>query len=303
MSTTKNNHYIPCAWSAYWNFEFLEKRRLQKSEKGARRNIKIFCLNLRADKLLNQKTEKVFVQKEAGIAILTKENVLDYCKRTHPNDLEEMEEYFKNNPSDLKLDFENHFTNFEQSYLPILEKVITEGRIDNIAEKTILSMFVYFQITVNYNYLNLIEKIYKENKWAKFEVFLSMKNAVSNPDSFIKLILPILSSKWKLYKVSKHLFPLGDVPILQGSGRILAPLCPDLLLDINLKHRVSDKDICEHKSYLPFYRYSSFKKRIIKQSSREIIFGNEELLRKWKNSKRYKKRFEEIKKFTNNGYK
>ncbi len=251
---------------------------------------------------MNQKTEKVFVEKEAGIAILTKENVLNYCKRTYPDELEQMEEYFKNNPSDLILDFENHFTNFEQSYLPILEKVITEGRIDNIAEKTVLSMFVYFQITVNYNYLNYIEKIFGENNWAKFEVFLSMKNAVSGPNSFIKLVLPILSSKWRLYKVSKYLFPLCDVPILQESGRILAPLCPDMLLDINLKNKVSDKDICEHKTHLPFYKYYLFKKRAIKQSSREIIFGEEELLRKWKSSRRYKKRLEKIKTFANKGY-
>jgi len=66
-------------------------------------------------------------------------------------------------------------------------------------------------------------------------------------------------------------------------------------LEVDLKKTVSDKDVCEHKTGLMFYKYYEFKKRTIENSSREIIFGNEKLLLSWQKSRIFKNHLTRIK--------
>lgn len=286
MPITKKNHYNPCFWSAYWNFDYYKAKSNGINLKA--REQKVFTLNLNSNKIIVQKTEQIFFEKNAGLADLTKEEVLSYCKRVKLDEYDNMKNYFDNNPEDTVLDFENHFTGFENLYSTELENTILSASIPDISMKTILSFFIITQLLRNHNTLNHTFLEYKNQNKAKFEVFLDLKNTFSDRNQLLNLIAPFFSSKWTLYKIRNYELPLSDSPLLIRPFHIMIALAPDLLLEIDLKTKVKPADICEYQEYIPFDKYKEFYKRTIENSTREIIFGDEETLSTIKNSEIYK---------------
>jgi len=286
---TIKNHYIPCFWTAFWNSEYLEKTREKLLIDIKPRKVEVYSLNLKADCIFKNKTENVFFEKKAGTAELTRDNVLDYCRRTSPDKLDGLIEYFEKNSSDVLLDFENHFTEFENLWKPTLQNVIINRKISNLEEKTYLSFFIFFQIIRNHNHLGQAVKHFQDKGMAKFEVFLNLKDTISNPKRLMELILPYLTSEWKLYNTTEYNFPISDNPILIRPMHIIFPLAPDMLLEIDLKKKVSENNICINYNILSPLKYNEMKKRTIENSSREIVFCNKKLLEQMKKSSVYKK--------------
>ncbi len=293
MNVTDKNHYNPCFWTAYWNPEYLDKKRSHIKATDARNQV-VSSLNLKSNKILRLKTKNVFYDKGAGIATITQENVLDYCKREIPDEHDQLEKYYLENPSELTLDFENHFTLFEGHYKPSLEYAIHNQNIDSIQHKTILSFFIFIQLIRNHNHLSDAVRVFNLNNKAKFELFISLKHTLSSTEGLMNLLLPFIFSKWTLYKSTEGKFPLSDNPVLVRTFNIQLPLAPDLLLEVNLNKKVSENDICTLKDTISFLKYREFKKRSIKNSSREIVFARDDLLEKWQNSRTYKNHLKEI---------
>ena len=295
MTITKRNHYNPCFWTAYWNYEYFNNKIEKKDIYQKPREQLVYSLNLKSNEIIIQKTEKVFFEKGAGLADLSKDDVLKYCQKNQPEKYEEMVEYFEKEPSAVLIDFENHFTEFENLYKSVLENTIIHASIPDISIKTSLSYFLLIQLIRNHYTLNQTISQYEFLGKAKFEVFMDIKNAVSDSDHLLKLIMPFLSSKWTLYKTRRYKFPLSYNPVLIRPFHIMIALAPNLMLEIDLKQKVSVEEICEHKDIMPFHKYAEFKKRTIENSSREIIFGNDQLLLIWKKTKTYKDHLSRIK--------
>ncbi|MBI2279198.1 MAG: DUF4238 domain-containing protein [Bacteroidetes bacterium] len=295
MSVTINNHYNPCFWTAFWNTSYLNQKRANKKPNKKPREQEIYSLNLKSGKLLPSKTQNVFYQKKANLASINQKEGLDYCKRTSTEMYDNIKSYYEEHPeSSYFIDFENHFTAYENLYKDHLENVITKQKIETIEEKTILSFFILIQIIRNHNHLKMAKNYFSINNQAYFEVLLDMRHTLSNSDRLMNLISPFVSSAWKLYKVNNEKFPLSDNPVLIRPFHILLPLAPDLLLEINLKRKVPDNKICSLRKGISFFLYKEFKKRTIKNSSIEIVFGNRDLLEKWQKSKLFKKHQEHI---------
>lgn len=294
LEITEKNHYNPCFWTAFWNFDYLQNKRKGSLSNDKPRDQKIFSLNLKSNKILSLKTRNVFVEKGAGLAVIKKEDALSFYKRMHPQKLEELKEYYKTNPSELILDFENHFTGFENLYKEPLERAIINGTINCIEDKVFLSFFIMIQVIRNHNHLKGMEFLFESIGQKKFEMFYNLKHTLSDTNELMKLIEPFFVSKWVVYKTSDFKFPLSDNPVLIRPLHILIPLGPDLLLEIDLKKKVSVSNFCTAKHGIPFWTYLKFRKRTIENSSREIIFGEASILARWQKSRLYKKHLEKM---------
>ncbi|MDQ3190672.1 MAG: DUF4238 domain-containing protein [Bacteroidota bacterium] len=289
MNLTIKNHYIPCFWTAFWNPDYLNSKRNGNNAIDSPREIKIFALNLKSNKIIEQKTKKVFFEKGAGIDNLTKEDLYAAHKRAYPEKYKVENNYFEKYPSGLTFDFESHFTSFEESYKTTLEKAIVNCKIENIIDKFSISMFVFFQTKMNHNSFNKMESLYKSKNLTKLEMFLHLKQTLSQPETLKEITDPFLKAEWSLYKTKKEIFPMSDNPVLFRPKHVFLPLAPDLLLEINLNNSVSPDNICTNYEHLPFFKYREFKKRTIENSSREIVFGKQNLLKNWQNSDTYKR--------------
>ncbi len=289
MPITKDNHYNPCFWTAYWNSEYYFKKKNDPNFKGKAREQVIFSLNLKSNKILSTKVDNVFYEKGSGIARITKKEMLDYCKRNVPSEYQDVSDYYEKNPQDTFIDFENHFTGIENVIRDVLESIIKTRNIKDISDKTYLSFIIFFQILRNHNTLKEFENYFDSKSLPKFELFINLKNTLSSNEAIWGLILPILSSKWTLYRLKRNRLPLSDNPVLIRPLHIFMALAPDLLIEIDLKKKVSVDNICKISNNLSLLKLREFKKRTITNSSREIIFGDSRLLEKWQKSSAYKK--------------
>jgi hypothetical protein len=294
MNITKKNHYNPCFWTAYWNYEYYSQKLKNIEIKQKAREQKVVTLNLKSDIIIIQKTGQIFFEKNAGIADLFKDNILRFCQRSFPQKYDNLVQYFDKEPDNAIIDFENHFTEYENLYKSELEKTIITASIPNISVKTSLSFFLLTQLIRNHYSFNQIISLYESQVKSKFEFFIDIHNNFSNRDQLLKLLWPFLSSKWVLYKTSSYKFPLSDNPLLIRPFHIMIALAPDLMLEIDLKEKFGIEMICEYKDRISFHKYEEFKKRTIENSSKEIIFGNEQLLLILQKSKTYKNHLSKI---------
>lgn len=242
------------------------------------RNTKIFVLNLRSNKILFQKTDNVFFEKKAGIAKITRAEALEYCRQFFPGQYEELRSYYDKNPSDLIMDFENHFTGLEDSYKDSLEELIINQKIAGIVHKTEISFFIAFQLLRNHTALKQAEEFYKHQNLAKFVVFVDLKHTLSDTNKLGSLILPYVSSRWTLYKSKKMIFPLSDNPVLYRPKHIFLPLSPDLLLEIETDRKVEPAKRCKVKRRISKRLVNEIIQRTIENSSREIVSFDENSL-------------------------
>lgn len=255
------------------------------------RETKVNTLNLKSNRLLVCKTENIFFQKKAGIAKLTKEGINKSLERIFPN------QNIKNHDENLIdsiIDFENHFTTIENTYKKSLEKVILTNEKLSLEDRVDLSTFIVFQLFRSPFFLNKMIAEFENNEMEKFELLITFKNILSKKESLIKFIGQYLFSEWRIYKISKNIFPLSDNPIMIKDKNLMVALAPDILLELNLKKTEKNIENFIYKKRITYFKQHEFIKRTIKNSSIEIIFGNEEKLKNIQNSNAYKKHLLEI---------
>ena len=266
------NHFIPCYWTAYWNTNYLISKRNNQRNKPARQ-INIVYLNIRANKILNEKTENVFVDKNRGIVLLETEKDFDKIKN---NFIVHDYEKNSNNQSDLELDFENHFTEYENISKPALIRTILTKRIKNIEDKTYLAQFVILQWIRNPIVLNNRLKFIQ--KWGndKLDLLLEIRDCFVNRNKLENLIIPLVFCKWTIYQTKNNILPMPDMPILENKNHIFVALAPDILLEIELEKETDE--VASYKDKIPVLKFLKFKNRLIKNVTNEIV-GNSNFLK------------------------
>ena len=260
MSRCKRPHFIPCFLSAYWNEEYYEKKIKKEIIRKRSRKHKVYCLNIRADKILkNRKLEDIFYDK----------------------DLE-----------NLKL--ENFWTKLEKKdAYKIYENVIKKSDISTNYEKAMISDFLYQMICRNATFLK--ESLSKDN--LDKENFIEEVKKITII-SFISLedrceFMGYLTGlHWILYRTDRHVFPLADSFVC---GKVKLPifiaLSPRLLLEITNN---KSKGFILKKRGIGYSKLKEYQKHALKSSVREIIFSDESVLEEWKESEHYIKRREEM---------
>lgn len=293
MLITKKNHYNPCLWTAYWNFNYYHNEDLKNSQKA--RNQQIYSLNLIGNKILTTTVEKVFYEKGMGIANITYNSVLDFTKRNQPHDFNDIQNTPKKYFNDLIMDFENFFTILDELIQNPLKSIIHKNEINTIEDKIHIASFIVDLKLRNYKNFNNLVYLNSQQKKPKFELFWNLKKDFSDPEYLMKMIIPIVASEWILYRSNKFSFPLGDDPILINRKNILFALSPKMLLKINFRKKVPPENICIIKDNINFLNYKDFMGRTVQNSYREIIFSDKAVLEKLKNSRVYKNKINELK--------
>ncbi|XLS29624.1 hypothetical protein ACJD0Z_02110 [Flavobacteriaceae bacterium M23B6Z8] len=261
MSITKKNHYNPCFWTAYWNYQYYHNEEYRR--KNSPRIQKIYSLNIKADNIFPTITEKVFYEKRMGLAEIK---------------------------DDVILDFENFFTIQENSAKSVLIKVIKQNNIESLEEKTWIASFIYDLMIRHYENFNSLVDKYISNGKNKIDFLIDLNNDYSSTEFHKSQIIPLIASEWSIYLSKEFKFPLGDNPILINNKNILLAISPKMLLKINYKKHVTPEKICEIKHKMSCYTYRNFVYRTITSSNREIIFDNIDVLEKWRKSKVYLKK-------------
>lgn len=272
----EKNHFIPCYWSAYWNFEYLTAKRNYQTTNSPR-HIKISCLNLKGDKILNVKTEKVFIDKYRGLAILESDN--DFEKLKNNFIFHKKSDEFSNQLDLLILDFENHFTEYENISRRALQRTILNKKIKDIEDKTFLAQFFIFQEIRNPLILNERYDFLLKNGNNKVDLLLEIRDFFTDKKKLENSLIPLVFCKWVVYILKDYKFPLPDKPILYNKNNILVPLAPDILIEIQLDKKT--EDIATYKYEISYFKYLKFSNRIANNISFEVV-GDNYLLNKLK---------------------
>lgn len=292
---TIRTHFNPCFWTSYWNFEYLERKRQNPELRENVRKKEIFVLNLKSDKIYTNITQNIFYKKKLGIAEITKEGALDFTKRNFPEDLKRIQNRYDKDDSEMTLDFENIFSLMEESYKSHLEELIISDKPIKDTDKAYLTFFILFQALRNPNSLDYMTEIYKAIGMEKFELLVSIKHRISNLIGLVNLTAPFSVPTWNIYKLKKNIFPLSDNPILARNGHIMIAVSPNIMLELDIKEKCTKVNPVIIKTEISYFKKREFIKRTIENSSREIIYGEEEILRKIKKSRLYKKQIKRIK--------
>jgi hypothetical protein len=106
-------------------------------------------------------------------------------------------------------------------------------------------------------------------------------------------ILFLLESNWTIYCLAKRWFPLSDNPIMKCDEGILAILSPNMLLeiipkisgikpaDINQRSQwIKERVVLKHD--ISAMKYQKFKKAIISNTHKGLVFYDEKQLKSWK---------------------
>ena len=261
MTITKKNHYNPCLWTAYWNYNYYHNIDYRKSTSPRIQRIK--SLNLKADKIICTTTEKVFFEKRMGLAEVSENKVID---------------------------FEDFFTSSENLVKKTLFEVIQKNGIDTLEEKTNISSFISDLRIRHYENFNGLVKKYSKKGKQKIKLFAELISDYSSTDFHNSQIIPLLSSEWIIYKSKDFKFPLGDNPVLVNNKNILIALSPKMLLQINYKKKVLPNVKCKVRYKMNYFKFKEFMHRTINSTNREIIFNDIIVLEKWKKSNVYNKK-------------
>lgn len=279
LKPTIENHFNPCFWTAYWNFNYLEaKRKGEKILKSPREQI-VYNLNIKANKILLDKTKNIFVQKRAGIAEITNDKEYQKLKENASNQFDVPFE-----EDNLIFDFENHFTEFENLSKEAIEKTIVSKKIETIEDKTFIAFFILMQSFRNHRNLDDFISNYIQEGRSKLDLFIELKKSLTNGDKLASILIPIVFCKWKIYSPNKPMFPLTDHSVLNKNDNIFFPISPDLLIEVKVGKKT--EAICSYSDKISKWKYLRFKNRSILFSTREIIFGNDEILKVWNKNKR-----------------
>lgn len=287
MNLTIRTHYNPCFWTAYWNFEY-KKRKLKNYEHQEDvRRLKIYCLNLKGDKILSTITNEVFYKKNLGLIPIEKLVNLPGINYKLMDDYEENGTVFDNNDSQFIWDFENFFTNMEDSYRYLLEKFINEDFQITDRDKAELSFFILYQTLRHPNCLSQLQKTFEIDGYDKADLFNGIVNSITSSENLQKLIMPFCMPTWIIYKIQENTFPLSDNPILIDNQRLMVALAPNILLEFDMKENISKIHPCIIKSSITQNKIDEFFERMLASFTNEIVFGEKEILNKIKNSNKY----------------
>lgn len=294
MEITKRNHYNPCFWTALWNPIYFDAFLKGAHNKMVAREQMVYALSVKSGNVFHSKVDNIHYDKNLGMAEITYEASLKFCKRYYPEKLEEFRKINSLKDYPVFIDLEDLLTHLEGSrtYIALLETIRNQTVVTPF-EKSILACWVYEQLLRGHTAMSSSLEWNAQIGIEKFEYFVLLQWALSDSKFLFKQVGPIALSHWVFYRTRKDTFPLSDSPVLVNDESVMVTLSPSLLLEIfnqpgtgeiswDVKDEIGDQELDE------------FQKRTIGNSFREIIFSDKQLLEVWKQTDAFKNRVETI---------
>ena len=196
---TKRNLYNPCFWTAYWNPEYFTAAAEGRDLPGAARDQVVFALNLRADKVLNAPVRELHYDKGLGVAEITPDSMMRFCKRWYPSEYRNLEEYVQKNPETLYMDFEDILAGIEEKggYDALIEAV-KNGNLSSVQHKGFLTCVIIIHALRSHEMMNSMIETTSISGIDKWEYFWLLKNAWGNPLALARAVTPLAFSQWIL---------------------------------------------------------------------------------------------------------
>jgi hypothetical protein len=297
MEITKRTHYNPCFWTAFWNPDYYQSAMQGLNSDLKPRDQMVYSLNVKANKIYKTKVNSVHYEKNLGIAEITYEQALEFCKRNDPKDFNNFLKTSDRSQYPLFLDYENILTGLELTpAYQVLPDVIKRQNILNKMEKGFLADFIFMQLLRGHAIMSSLLEVNELNGIPKFEYFVKLKWILSSAEVTYPIVARIGLSQWIFYITEKDTFPLCDSPVLVKPNNIMIALSPRLLLVV-LLDKASDSWLV--KEGIRPELFHDFKKRTLRNTFREIIFSDKHLLEKWQISRIFHQRVEKINKIKN----
>ena len=289
-SFTTRNHYNPCFWTALWNQEYFESWLEGTNNPKEARNQIVYTLNLRGDKVHKTKVDNIHFEQNLGIAEITPESMKAFCRRWYPNEYKHISEYVSKNPETLFMDFEDTLTAIErlEIYSSIMDAA-RKGEVSSTIHKGFLSDSLIVHAMRSHELMNSMIEGSKTLGIEKWEYFWFLKNSWANKFLIARSIMPLAMGKWIFYKTKDYYFPLPDSPVMINRNNIMAILSPRLLLEIKLTVQ-RPEDVWIVRNGINSDNYREFRRRVIGNSFKDIIFHDPNTLEEWRSIPEYKNR-------------
>jgi len=294
---TVNNHFIPCFWSAFWNLEYLNGHRHSLTKKGKPRKQVLHLFKIKQQISLTTIAEKCFVEKNLYNTDFFHENIVTYIKENFPANYKFPEDLTDEDVG-ITFDIENIFSVLESTCVSSLFETIKTGKIEDLGTKTYLSVFIFLQMVrtpVLWHYLFGVSGTPKDelNEFEKlenrFRLLYQFRKSFESHESIFNAIGPFLSSKWVLYRTRRPIFPVSDHTVLFNNGKFLVALSPDLMIEILFRKKILPSATpCKHRSGYNFLKYKTFKRTLVNQAEREIVFCYDNQYTSWSKALKYR---------------
>jgi hypothetical protein len=257
----------------------------------------VFALNLKADRILHTKVDRVHFDQGLGIAEITAESMKSFCKRRHPDKYADFCKYVDEHPESLWLDFEQILTGMEktEAYEALMQAAKVRG-LESVMHKGFLTNLLVIHAMRSHEFMTYMTAesnlaALGQDKW---EYFWILKNAWANGVTMARAVTPLAFSQWIFYRTLQHHFPLCDSPIMVGEKSVMAVISPRVLLEINL-NVPAPEDRWIIRDGISASKYREFQRRSIRNSFKEIIFHDSKTLRMWRTLPEYKEQVRVLK--------
>ena len=291
MTLTKKTHYNPCFWTAFWNHEYFCH---DYRDSVSAREQSIYSLNLKGNKILKTKVEKVFYEKKMGLLELKFDDYLLFTEKYFPQEYKRVIKDSDNFFCNYVIDNENFFSAIDDCHADFIRIVISKNNITTTEEKCKVALFIVDIMIRNHKNFERIRTTNKEANRTDADFFWHFREHLTNPKFLLCLASPLIGSKWVIYATQNFKFPLCDTPVLLTNTNLMFALSPKMLIEIDFRKISSPDSRCNIKKNISNIKYREFMRRTIQNTHREIIFGNEDILKKWKESEVYKNRINEL---------
>lgn len=254
------------------------------------RDQRLHYLEINSNKPLYDRAENVHFEKYLGVAEMTPEALLDFCKRHYPDKYDSFAQEMKDHPETVYLDIENLFSKLEE--LPIYQSlldVVRRGTVLTIVEKSWLALFLTHHVLRSHVYLNSLVEAYKEEGMQKFEALVKLKWSLEDPMFMAPEGAHLVESYWTIYKINRSILPLSDAPIVGApSGTLYATLAPNMLLVVE-QRRIRGLGI-GYANRIPTNLYRECLRTTIDHTHKGLIFSDKKSLMKCQNTTWWQKR-------------
>lgn len=291
---TSRNHYNPCFWVALWNKSYFQAWQSGSTgTTGRAREQAVWVLNLRSDRIYESKVEGVHYQKGFGVAEMTADSMVDWCRRWHPAKAQGLADYVQQNREPLYLDFEPTLHGLEHlhGYDAIMDAVRHE-RILSAAHKGFLACGLMMHAMRGYEFSTIMLERHRLNQ-SKWEYLWLLKTAMANELVLARATLPLAMGEWTLWRTPDLAFPLCDSPVIIHRDGIIAVLSPRLLLQIDLTV-ARPEDHWIRRDGLPPEMLYGLRGTVLGNSFKELVAWDRTTLAEWRGDPRCRMRLEAL---------
>lgn len=294
LEITKRNHYNPCFWTALWNPIYFDSFLKGTHSKLSARDQMVHALSVKSGNIFYSKVDNIHFDKNLGMAEITYESSLNFCRSYHPEKLEEFRKINKPKDYPVFIDLEDLLTHLERShtYNTLLETIRNQTVVTPF-EKSMLACWIYIQLLRGHAAMSSSLEWNVQIRIEKFEYFVLLKWALSDRNFLFKQIGSIALSHWVFYRTQTDTFPLSDSPVLVNDDSVIVTLSPRLLLEMLNRPGLGEIS-WDVKDGIDNQKLDEFQKRTIGNTFREIIFSDKQTLEAWKQTEAFENRVETV---------